>query len=1120
MEVAASCIAFVDFALKLTLAIGEYQKSVRNYPKALDELHAELGLIQENLENLVKLIKRQPDASYAHLANPKGPLKRCQDELEGLLNDIRKRSTPKKGKGRWRFWRHVRRLLWPLTETGIQSYLGVVQRYSGQFILAVNIDTNAGVAELREAERTSKYSKVLRWLSTIEFYKRHEILWQLRQHDTGTWMLKNLQYRMWVSDKFPGSVLWLNGIHGCGKSVLISMIIGDAILADKAKKGNVGSAFLYCHFDEPETTNGSAILRSILVQLLSQQMDKAEDMLKEFERRMNLGQGVPSDLDDLMGKILQASAFYDKATIILDALDECDIQVREKLISRLVKLPVDSNGRVKLLLSSRPELDIRELLLSEPEPKYQNTVNIISLSDEHQNLNRDLYSYVNGCFQTQRRLKKIQDPLRTEIITVILQRATFFQLVRSQLDQIQRCRSEESIQAVLADLPTDLNSTYARILKQIERQEDVKLAIHTFLWLATAKRVLSLGEVVESLSVTPTSMKLPTKLPILRETELIEICGSLVAHDERTDRFSLSHFSVKEFLTSDWISQNVDVSHFHIRKALAEEKLAVATLTYLSYQDFQRELPRAVPRPRHEAKLLEYSAGYWTEHAKALSLARARGDRGNDQLILLDDDDVASDHVYSLTEQLLLHSDYRGNYRTFLQVRLHSEPLEQSQNMTHVIKAYDPDLCPLYYPVLCGLTTTVERFVTQHPDWLDEPIGSYGTPLIIAVGQNDTAMIQCLLRLGADIDKACSTQLWNEIRPLYYAVYLSNFESTRLLIGEGADIDLGARYIDNHSKFSSPLLHSPAYWGNAKMMKALIDAGAQVCGGEDKGIRALQWAVHSVSLDTVKLVVESGCDLRLKAPSGKTALQQALELRNDDIIMYLLSKIQQRPAVEALDNVSAEELGWAQGKPWYPQLIQLLQNSLVRTESTSSSPSDVWQVYSILTRSLGLPRGIALVIMDYGEHWVKMNARREDEVVVRETTQDQAYVSLTASGPVRRVSFRTISHDQGFSSEPENHGKYSGSDTWFEAGVVHQGLTQSVDEQRRMRMLVQRNVCADSDWRTHLNDWVYTAPAPEMKEWFSSIKAADIVGLYPRAQFPGWANSVKEARMEMWCALV
>jgi hypothetical protein len=79
-----------------------------------------------------------------------------------------------------------------------------------------NLDSygySAGIAELRQEGRTSKYSKVLRWLSTIEFYKRHEILQQQRQHDTGTWMLKNRQYRMWASDKSSGSVLWLNGIR-------------------------------------------------------------------------------------------------------------------------------------------------------------------------------------------------------------------------------------------------------------------------------------------------------------------------------------------------------------------------------------------------------------------------------------------------------------------------------------------------------------------------------------------------------------------------------------------------------------------------------------------------------------------------------------------------------------------------------------------------------------------------------------------------------------------------------------------------------------------------------------------------------------------------------------------
>lgn len=140
MEVAASCVAFIDFALKLTLAIREYQKSVRNCPRALEDLHTELGLVNANLKNLVQLVERQPEATYAHLGKPNGPLDRCQEELSRLLKDLQKRS-PKKGKGRWKFWYYVRRLLWPLTEADFRNYLSVTQRYSGQFNLAVNVDT-------------------------------------------------------------------------------------------------------------------------------------------------------------------------------------------------------------------------------------------------------------------------------------------------------------------------------------------------------------------------------------------------------------------------------------------------------------------------------------------------------------------------------------------------------------------------------------------------------------------------------------------------------------------------------------------------------------------------------------------------------------------------------------------------------------------------------------------------------------------------------------------------------------------------------------------------------------------------------------------------------------------
>lgn len=111
----------------------------------------------------------------------------------------------------------------------------------------------------------------------------------------------------------------------------------------------------------------------------------------------------------------------------------------------------------------------------------------------------------------------------------------------------------------------------------------------------------------------------------------------------------------------------------------------------------------------------------------------------------------------------------------------------------------------------------------------------------------------------------------------------------------------------------------------------------------------------------------------------------------------------------------------------------------------------------------------------------------------------------------------------GYSGEPENHGKYSGSHTWFEAGVLrpdfnHQSHEDS--ELRKERHLVQRNVCAESNARKHYNEWDFRGPSLETKNWFAGIKPGDVVALYPRAQFPGWMNYVESSTMELWHSLV
>ncbi|TFK28563.1 hypothetical protein FA15DRAFT_43395 [Coprinopsis marcescibilis] len=1112
----------VDFCVKMAFAIDKYRTSVKDYPKTLLKVRSELEMMSQNFKTIEDMIKNRPDTDYRTL---EPYLQNLPEELSDFLQRLEK--TPSS---------RLRRLFWPLKEDEVQQNLNTLSRYKGHLMDFVNLRTNQATMEVHsQVTQVNRFTNMLKWLSKLNSRARHEIIRSRRCGNTCRWLLENECYVQWAY-KDDKSILWLNGMHGCGKSTLISMVIDDTIaFKENTAETDVGCAFVYCHFDEPETTKGAVILRSILAQLLVQQPHKVEHVWRELEQKMKLGEGAPFDLDFLVAKICEASNAYSKATIIIDALDECDARVREDLISRLVKLPVESNGRIKLLLCSRPEEDIKQLLLDEPAERFTDSILTINLKDEYTNLKRDLHSFIDDNLQTGRKASMLGKALRNEIKEALLERETFFQMVRLRLDAIQKHNTRKSIRTALAELPRDLNGTYARILEQIERngETESELATRAFRWLATSKRTLTLAEVLESLEITPGAIKLPTEPQFLNPKSLVELCGSLVIYDEDTNLLTFSHFSVKEFLTSDWLKERDDgISRFYIDEVQAEEIIAISALTYLTFEDFGSDTSSTVHGSNSgessdsdslssdssstasvsQGELFDYCVGYWTEHARTAIASR-------DSSGLLDDDPI-----YPIAKQLLLHPDCKENYLTFLhhRAKFDSYPLQQLQTENHLLEWCVPELCPLYYPVLCGLTTIVEGFIVEHREWLDAPIYDCGTPLLIAAGQNDVPMLRCLLQLGADMNKGFKTRLWDEIRPLYYAVYLGRIEAVEFLLQQGANTSLCCRYCRSDGNWPKPLMLPPTLWGDSKMTKLLLDWGVGISVRGDAGEQVLEWAIDSSCVETVKLLLLHGCRLELKEPSGKAPFQHALELRNADIIEHFIDQIEKDPAGGALSglNIFVKDLGWAEDMPWYKRAVQLLQGApLINRAGTSSAiPGGLWQIFSILARSLRLPRNVALDIMDQAGHWIKTENKCAKRICVTENDPSEFYVALTASGPVRRMTFRTTSHDQGYSDQEEHHGKYSYSHTWFDAGIMHQDGTEQ--REGKERMLVQRNVCADSEWRVHFNEWVYATSPQELMDWFDSINPGDTVGLYPTALYPGWQNYVRNATMEMWCALV
>lgn len=68
------------------------------------------------------------------------------------------------------------------------------------------------------------------------------------------------------------------------------------------------------------------------------------------------------------------------------------------------------------------------------------------------------------------------------------------------------------------------------------------------------------------------------------------------------------------------------------------------------------------------------------------------------------------------------------------------------------------------------------------------------------------------------------------------------------------------------------------------------------------------------------------------------------------------------------------------------------------------------------------------------------------------------------------------------------------------------------------RRLIQRNVHASDETRAHTVTW--DAWDGDIRKWMEALSPGDKIGLYPKAMYPGWENTVVKAEMDLYCAWV
>jgi len=470
-----------------------------------------------------------------------------------------------------------------------------------------------------------------------------------------------------------------------------------------------------------------------------------------------------------------------------------------------------------------------------------------------------------------------------------------------------------------------------------------KYAHRIFQWVMISSRPLHVEEVAEvfAINFAKETSGIPRFEPSWRdanaETAVLSACSSLVAIvnnklDEKIVQFS--HFSVKEYLTSDRIANAEHVSHFHIHPKPAHTLLAKACLSVLFQLDYSMDEAKV-----RTFRMAMYAAKHWVEHARFEDVSSYIVD-GMDLLFDKDKPHFAIwVWVYHMDRRFRYYSSTDGPGK--------------------------PDAVPLYYAALFGFRGLVERLLIAHPQDLNAAGGDWGSPLNAAVdkGHLDIALflrdhgadrdirskngqtmlyiassrgyadvVLSLVDHGASLNAICKDyeDHFNDVRwtPLHVAIYQERRDIAILLLEHGADMetrnswdqtalymassrrcadivrqlishgaDLNAECKDwnryaNDVKWTP--LHVAIRDGTTTIARTLLEHGANPNAPDNLGATALHLASYRREITAAESLLESlleyGANVDVRDKKGFTPLHTAAHLLDLDVVVVLLNR--------------------------------------------------------------------------------------------------------------------------------------------------------------------------------------------------------------------------------------
>ncbi|GAQ10062.1 hypothetical protein ALT_7383 [Aspergillus lentulus] len=757
--------------------------------------------------------------------------------------------------------------------------------------------------------------------SRDEYLLKRE-LQKKRIGDTGNWLLESKDYLEWKYNS--GSLLWLPGISGCGKSVLCSTVIRDIeqeCQLDDAKY----LAYWYFQFGDEKTQSVDSMTRSLIRQLSRSPL--LPSVVKIWNEHRLKGsepdsQAISNLLDDVV------SSIPGNVYLIFDALDECPVNAyskeRRSLLSLLTGLLERYRSKVHILATSRAEQDIKEKL------------EVFCKIDLEARLADDVKTFVTTSI-AQPPLKRLNENIKGLIQEKLLSsKERRFRWAELQIAEIEKCRREKDIEVALDTIPQTLEASYLKILNALEPR-DVPLARDILMTICTSPIALDLKMVAAIVGLDfPDS--------------ILEICTtSLIS--EFDGKIRVAHFSVQEFLIVDGSNQHQHECQFSTMDG--HRFLATSTVDYLLEQNnlLTKEELGKLP-------YFEYAAREWNTIVAAVGEnSPVRSDLQPKINRLFTEPNVYINWARYWTDGFVFRN-YEG-----------AELVERCDR-------------PIQLASRFGIAQTVEELMNQGADAEAIYDESGSRALRSAAHQGHKRVVEILLDRGADINALsgvfASTALGEASREGHEDIVLmlldrgadvnivgrrkygsaladatknGQYRIMRLLLDNGAtvasrnddgygalvaaarsDDKQGLRILLDHiedidaegTEYRSAL-HCTARDGNAEAMRLLLDRatdvnGPNVRGRPDKG-PLIQVAASSGAEEAVRVLLDRGADVNAHDPGEATALEAASIEGHENIVELLLKHGADANIQDPNEEEGALQLASREG---HASIVQLL----------------------------------------------------------------------------------------------------------------------------------------------------------------------------------------------------